>query len=131
MPSMQRGRQRISLAVLGVQRYNGRWVVPPVCSVVAIAGAFVLDLRKASFAERETVIRAYGVLGVLKVIVPEGVEVTNGDETVVEAPDTPGAWPLVRILSGGIAGFTSVEVDPMVPSRPGWRSLHLWVIRIS
>jgi hypothetical protein len=109
-------------------------VIPSTFNVVAIAGGVVLDLRKALFLSRETIVRAYGVLGVLRVIVPEGVEVTNGGDTVVRAPDTARTWPVVRISGGGVLGFTTVEVcstgrAATAGARRWRRSLHWWLIR--
>ncbi len=124
------GRQRISFALLGVRRYRGQWVVPPGLTLVAVAGAVVVDLRNASFAGPDAVIRAYGVLGVLRVIVPEGVGVAYHDEIVAGPADVAGIRPEVRIVGGGLAGLTVIEVDPMAPPWPRRRSLRPWVIRI-
>jgi hypothetical protein len=125
------GPKRVSGAILGIARHQDRWLVPPKLTTFAVLGGVVLDLRDASFAEEETVVRAYGVLGRLKVVVPEGVEVRLDDEVVAEGGD----GRRVRIVGGGgIGGFTSVEVareyTQQVPPPSRRRHLNWWVIRL-
>jgi len=122
--------RRVSAALFGVKRYNGPWQVPRELVVAAVAGGVVLDLREASFTGPTVTVRAFGVLGMLKVIVPPGVEVVNSDEKAVSAPGARGTGPLVRILGGGVLGLTLVEADAPAPSWSRRRSVHGWVIRI-
>lgn len=56
-------RFKLSLAILGGASRDGQWVVPPEYTAVATLGGIKLDMRDASFAEAETVIKAVAVMG--------------------------------------------------------------------
>jgi hypothetical protein len=109
------GRKRWSIAVMSGSNRRGRWVVPRRYNAFAFMGGVVIDLRDASFAERETVIRANTVMGGIEVIASEDVDVRvegfglmggYDDETSSQvAPPPPGA-PVVRIV--GIAFWAGV-----------------------
>jgi hypothetical protein len=66
----------------------------------------------------------------LKVLVPPGVEVVNGDEKGLSTPRARSTGPLVRILGGGVLGLTVIEANAPAPSWSRRRSVHGWVIRI-
>ncbi|WP_447004346.1 DUF1707 SHOCT-like domain-containing protein [Saccharothrix isguenensis] len=99
----------------GVER-KGEWVVPPTHTAVAIMGGVELDLTKARFAQGETTIHAYALMGGVEIIVPEDITVrVEGigfmgafeDVTHKGAPTIPGG-PVVRIM--GFAMMGAVEV---------------------
>lgn len=125
-----RAPRGISAALLGVRRHRGAWPVPRELVAAAVVGGVVLDLRDALFTEPVVTVRLYGLLGMLKVIVPPGVEVVSGDEKAVSAHEAEGNGPLVRIVGGGVLGFTLVEADASPPSRSRRRSVRMWMIRI-
>jgi hypothetical protein len=99
----------------GVDR-RGEWVVPPQHTAVAIMGGVRLDLTNARFAEGETTINAFALMGAVEIFVPEDVTVrVDGvgfmgafeDVTHKGAPTIPGG-PVVRIT--GFAMMGAVEV---------------------
>lgn len=99
----------------GVER-KGEWVVPPTHTAVAVMGGIQLDLTKARFAQAETTIHAYALMGGVEIIVPEDITVRiDGvgfmgafeDATHKGAPTIPGG-PVVRIT--GFAMMGAVEV---------------------
>ena len=99
----------------GVER-RGEWVVPPTHTAVSIMGGVELDLTRARFAQGETTINAYALMGAVEIIVPEDVTVhVSGigfmgafeDSTHKGAPTIPGG-PIVKIT--GLAMMGAVEV---------------------
>jgi hypothetical protein len=120
------GRKRWSIAIMSGSTRRGRWVVPRRYNAFAFWGGVVLDLRDASFAERETVIRANAVMGGVEIIAPEDMDVhVEGfglmggydDTTSGElAPPSPGA-PVVRVT--GIAFWAGVDVKRKPPKGSG------------
>ncbi|MFD0199520.1 MULTISPECIES: DUF1707 SHOCT-like domain-containing protein [Saccharothrix] len=99
----------------GVER-RGEWVVPTTHTAVAFMGGVELDLTRARFAEGETTINAYALMGAVEIIVPEDITVrVDGvgfmgafeDSTHKGAPTIPGG-PVVRIT--GFAMMGAVEV---------------------
>ncbi len=113
-------RFKLSLAILGGASRDGRWVVPPEYTAVATLGGIKLDMRDATFAEAETTIKAFAVMGGMEITVPEDAEVEVGAFGVMggvdhgaEGPGIPGA-PRIRIT--GIAVMGGIEVK-RAPSR--------------
>ncbi|MFT7836597.1 DUF1707 domain-containing protein [Saccharothrix sp. BKS2] len=99
----------------GIER-RGEWVVPATHNAVAVMGGVVIDLTKARFAQQETTINAYALMGGIEVIVPADVTVrVDGvgfmgafeDTTHKGDPTVPGG-PHVRIT--GFAMMGAVEV---------------------
>ncbi|GAA1278222.1 DUF1707 domain-containing protein [Saccharothrix xinjiangensis] len=99
----------------GVER-RGEWVVPATHNAAAIMGGVVIDLTRARFAQQETTINAYAIMGGIEVIVPPEVTVrVDGvglmgafeDTTHKGDPPIPGG-PSVRIT--GLALMGAVEV---------------------
>ena len=113
-------RFKLSLAILGGASRDGQWVVPPEYTAVATLGGIKLDMRDASFAEAETVIKAVAVMGGMEITVPEDAEVEVGAFGVMggvdhggEGPGAPGA---LRIRITGVAVMGGIEVK-RAPSR--------------
>jgi hypothetical protein len=105
-----------SFAFWSAVERRGEWVVPPSHTAVAIMGAVELDLTKARFAQGETTINAFALMGAVEIFVPEDVTVrVDGvgfmgafeDVTHKGAPTIPGG-PVVRIT--GFAMMGAVEV---------------------
>lgn len=99
----------------GVDR-RGEWVVPAQHTAVAIMGGVQLDLTNARFAEGETTINAFALMGGIEIFVPEDVTVqVSGigfmgafeDVTHKGAPTIPGG-PVVKVT--GFAMMGAVEV---------------------
>lgn len=138
------GSRRRSVALLGTVRRGERWVVPSRYTAVATLGTVELDLRDAVFAAPETVIKAYGALGWVRVTVPPGVEVRVEGRAVVgefgrsqadtgTLPGTPGqpvTGIVVRVEGAAVLGGVAVQVRaPRSPS-PQRRFRLRWWIRI-
>jgi len=83
-------RFKLSLAILGGASRDGRWVVPPEYTAVATLGGIKLDMRDATFAEAETTIKAFAVMGGMEITVPEDAEVEVGAFGVRAAWTTAG-----------------------------------------
>jgi hypothetical protein len=114
-------RFRMSLAILGGASRDGAWVVPPEYKAIATLGGIKLDMSDSTFAESETVIRAYAVLGGMEITVPADAEVDVGVVGIMggvdhgaEGPGTPGG-PRIRIV--GVAVMGGIEVKRGRPRR--------------
>ncbi len=102
----------------GFQR-KGNWMVPPRFNAVAFWGGGELDLREASFAEREVVINCVAIMGGIEITVPPGVEVDVRGIGVMGAfdqdhrygPPAPGA-PRVVVTGLAFWGGVAVKVKP-------------------
>jgi hypothetical protein len=115
-------RFRTSLAILGGASRNGAWVVPPEYKAVATLGGIDLDMSNSTFAEAETVIKVYAVLGGVEITVPQDAEVDVGVVGILggvdnggEGPGVPGG-PRIRIVGAAVMG--GIEVKRAKPKRP-------------
>jgi uncharacterized protein DUF1707 len=115
-------RFRTSLAILGGASRDGAWVVPPEYKAIATLGGIKLDMSDSTFAELETVIKAYAVLGGMEIIVPADAEVDVGAVGIMggvdhgaEGPGVPGG-PRIRIV--GVAVMGGIEVKRAAARRP-------------
>jgi hypothetical protein len=115
-------RFSMSLAILGGASRDGAWVVPPEYKAVATLGGIKLDMTDSTFAEAETIIKAYAVLGGMEITVPEDAEVDVGAIGIMggvdhggEGPGVPGG-PRIRIV--GVAVMGGIEVKRARPKRP-------------
>lgn len=116
-----------SVALLGTIKRGERWVVPARYTAAATLGTVELDLRDAVFASPETVIKAYGLLGTIRVVVPPGVEVRAHGVGVVgefgrglDAGTAAGAATsgvVVRIEGAAVAGAVVVDVRAAEPEK--------------
>jgi hypothetical protein len=116
-------RFRTSLAILGGASRNGAWVVPPEYKAVATLGGIDLDMSNSTFAEAETVIKVYAVLGGVEITVPDDAEVDVGVVGILggvdnggEGPGVPGG-PRIRIVGAAVMG--GIEVKRAKPKRSG------------
>ena len=118
-------RFRMSLAILGGASRDGAWVVPPEYKAIATLGGIKLDMSDSTFAEPETVIKAYAVMGGMEITVPEDAEVEVGAFGVMggvdhggEGPGAPGA-PRIRITGVAVMGGIEVKRAPARRSSQG------------
>src|SRR5947209_8804432 len=118
--------RRWSIAIMSGSNRRGRWVVPARYNAFSFWGGGVLDLREATFAERETVIRANAIMAGIDILVPEGVDLRvdgfglmggydDATSSSVEPPP-PGA-PIVRVT--GIAFWAGVTGRRKAAKAPG------------
>jgi Domain of unknown function (DUF1707)/Cell wall-active antibiotics response 4TMS YvqF len=95
--------------------HKGRWVLQPKSHALAVMGECVLDLREAEVAGSYSHIRAVAVMGAVRVIVPEGIDVDvngiaiMGAKTlrITSARPLPGS-PVIRVTALALMGEVSV-----------------------
>jgi len=98
---------------------KGRWVLQPTSQALAVMGECVLDLREAEVASSYSHIHAVAVMGSVRVIVPEGIDVDvdgiaiMGMKTlrVSSARPLPGS-PVIRVTAVAVMGEVSVVSKP-------------------
>jgi len=112
--------------VLSTTKRNGRWEVPARIDVTNMLGETTLDFTEAIVRSPEVELHVGVVLGELKIIVPEGIDVrietTNilaESKAKLKEPATPGA-PVYRIQGFAVLG----EVTVRPPSKSAQRKLR-------
>ncbi|GAA3087965.1 DUF1707 SHOCT-like domain-containing protein [Streptosporangium carneum] len=127
------------VAVMGDSKRRGKWRIDQGLGAVAVMGDVVLDLREAEVRTDVVDIVATSVMGDVKIIVPDGVDVEidgitiMGDKKVqvIEAP--PGMnVPVIRIKAYVVMGDLKVIGDsqakpikkPWAAWREQWRELR-------
>jgi hypothetical protein len=132
-PAEQQGRtRRWFVAVMGDSKRRGKWRIDKPLGAVAVMGDVVLDLRQAEVRSGVVDIVATAVMGDVKIIVPDGVDVDlegiaiMGDKKVqvIEAP--PGMnVPLIRVKAYAIMGDVKVigdsRAEPVKKAWAAWR----------
>jgi hypothetical protein len=107
---------RWSVAVMGENRLEGRWRAGEHVAAVAVMGEAVVDFSRAQLGDSDVVVTAVAVMGEVKVIVPEGVDVeltgfalmgTKRDRTAAAEP-LPGA-PRIRVRAFALMGEVTVR----------------------
>lgn len=108
-----------AVAVMSESTHKGAWVVPREFQALAVMGQVSIDLRSARFAERETTITAYAVMGEVEITVGDDVEVDvsgfgfmGSFQHGASGPGLPGA-PRVRITGFALMGEVSVKRKPL------------------
>ncbi len=134
-PPAQGGRARKwVVALLGDAKRTGTWRIDGGIGAVSVMGDVVLDLREAEVRGREVDIVATCVMGDIKIIVPDGVDVELSGVTilgdkkvqVVEAPRGQSA-PVVRVTAYVLMGDVKVIGDSRAkPIRRGWHAWSGW-----
>lgn len=119
-------------AVLGDCRREGAWRVGRATTVYSILGDVLLDLRQAVLDAEIIEMRAYTVMGDLKVIVPPGVEVrlrgfsVLGDQKHRDKSETGESGRTVPtrhtlVVNGtGVMGDVSVVTLDLGQREPKW-----------
>ena len=111
-----------SLAVMGECKRQGAWLVPASHTAFALMGGVTLDLRTATFAERDITISANAIMGEVKILVDAGTQVVVSGVPIMGefhqakdkvAPQLAADSPVVRIK--GIALMASVTVQRLPP----------------
>jgi hypothetical protein len=103
-----------SIALMSGFERAGNWVVPRYHTAVAIMGGGQLDLTQARFAEAETTINAFTIMGGIEIFVPDDITVRvqgfgfmGGFDHKASGDGPPGS-PVVTI--NGFALMGGVEV---------------------
>ena len=119
-----------SLAILGGCTRKGAWLVPPRHQAFALMGGVDIDLREATFAERETVIYANAVMAGVDItvdarthVIIEGVGIMGAFEQGRDkvAPELTADSPVVRVK--GVALMAGVTVTRKGPPRQKKRKM--------
>lgn len=132
-------KRRWFVGVLGDAKRRGTWRIDQELGAVAVMGDVVLDLREAEVRTDMVEIMAVSVMGDVKIIVPDGVNVDLdgmsilGDKRVdvQQAPQGVNA-PVVRVHGYAIMGDVKVIGDSRTRPiqrrwsawREHWRKLH-------
>ena len=115
----RRRRTRWVVAVMSGTKRKGRWRPGERCSAVAVMGGCKLDLRDAEIAGRRIEITAISVMGGVRIVVPEGIEVDVGGIAVMggkkvklaDVPPRPGT-PVIHVRVISVMGGVAVESRP-------------------
>jgi hypothetical protein len=115
-PRRERNIKRWLVAIMGSTKHTGRWRIGDSNAAVALMGECDIDLRGAEVDAAEVTINAYALMGEVKIIVPEGVDVDfSGFAFMGEKkaklstkPPLPGA-PLIRVNGYALMGTVKVE----------------------
>ncbi|MFE3859336.1 DUF1707 domain-containing protein [Streptomyces goshikiensis] len=118
------GTSSTAVAVMSGFQRKGQWTVPARFNAVAFWGGGDLDLREASFSQREVVITCIAVMGGIQITVPPGVEVDVRGIGVMGAfdqrgnpgPLQPGA-PRVVVTGFAMWGGVEIRVKPLKSDR--------------
>lgn len=121
----QPGGSSLSMSIMGGANRTGSWLCPREHISITIMGGNTIDLREASFEDKDITINAFTLMGGIDIIAPEGFRVicegvgimggfdasTSPDSTIPQS-SLPHDAPTLRI--GGIAlmGGVTVQTKP-------------------
>lgn len=102
---------------MGTVKRSGRWRLSSNSYAVAVMGTCMMDLRGAELESQEVTLTAYSVMGTVKLLVPEGVQVALDGISVMgkrefesSSPPFPGA-PVIRLTGLDLMGSTEVKTS--------------------
>jgi hypothetical protein len=110
-----------SVAVMGECVRRGAWLVPAHHTAFSLMGSVTLDLRGATFAERDITITANAIMAEVKVIVDAGTNVVVSGVPIMGefhqakdkvAPMLSPDSPVVRVKGVALMGSVSVQRQP-------------------
>jgi hypothetical protein len=110
-----------SIAVMGECVRRGAWLVPASHTAFSLMGSVTLDLRGATFAERDITIIANAIMAEVKVIVDAGTNVVVSGVPIMGefhqakdkvAPQLGPESPIVRVKGVALMGSVSVQRLP-------------------
>jgi hypothetical protein len=110
-----------SVAVMGECVRRGAWLVPASHTAFSLMGSVTLDLRGATFAERDITIIANAIMAEVKVIVDAGTHVVVSGVPIMGefhqakdkvAPQLNHDSPVVRVKGMALMGSVSVQRQP-------------------
>ncbi|MFG1710881.1 DUF1707 domain-containing protein [Nonomuraea sp. M3C6] len=139
-PAVREGRKRRwFVGIMGDSKRRGTWKIDQELGAVAVMGDVLLDLREAEVRTNTVDIMAVSVMGDVKIIVPDGVNVdldgvaVMGDKKVDVLEAAPGMnVPVVRVKAYAVMGDVKVIGDSRAQPlqrgfaawREHWRQLH-------
>ncbi|MFI6732939.1 DUF1707 domain-containing protein [Nonomuraea sp. NPDC050451] len=138
-PTPSGRKRRWFVGVMGDSKRRGTWRIDQELGAVAVMGDVLLDLREAEVRTDMVDIMAVSVMGDVKIIVPDGVNVdldgmaVMGDKRVDVLQAAPGMnVPVVRVRAYAVMGDVKVIGDSQAQPvqrgfaawREHWRRLH-------
>ncbi|GLW07689.1 hypothetical protein Misp01_28190 [Microtetraspora sp. NBRC 13810] len=131
-PRPQGAGRRWFVGVLGDSKRRGKWRVDRQLGAVAVMGDVVLDLREAEVRTGEVDIVATAVMGDVKIIVPDGVEVDlqgmaimGGKRVEVDPAPLGMNVPVIRVHAYAVMGDVKVighsRAEPLKRAWAAWR----------
>jgi hypothetical protein len=116
VPRYRRAAKRWLVAIMGSSKQAGRWRIDDENTALAIMGECKVDLRHAEVAASEITINALALMGEIKIIVPEGVDVDFTGFAIMgekkarlsDRAPLPGA-PVIRVRGYAVMGTVKVE----------------------
>ncbi|MFI7698848.1 DUF1707 domain-containing protein [Nonomuraea sp. NPDC049480] len=139
VPAREGRKRRWFVGIMGDSKRRGKWRIDQELGAVAVMGDVVLDLREAEVRMDVVDITAVSVMGDVKIIVPDGVNVDldgmaiMGDKKVDVLEAAPGMnVPVVRVHAYAVMGDVKVLGDSQAqPLKRGfavwrehWRQMH-------
>jgi len=119
-----------AVAILGGFSRKGDWTVPREFTAFCFMGGGEIDLRDASFAEREVTIRIFAFMGGCEIIVPEdatvrvtGVGIMGAFEHTGAGPGAPGG-PVITVNGVAFMGGVDVKRRPTMQDYRDERQLR-------
>lgn len=117
------GRKRFA-GILSSTKQRRRWHVPSEADAIAILGDCELDLRDATYDGGELRLTALAILGEVKIVVPEGMDVQvsgfsalgENKIRVADAEPLPG-MPTLHVQAYSVLGTVSVHSRPRGEAR--------------
>ncbi|MBF8189920.1 DUF1707 and DUF2154 domain-containing protein [Nonomuraea sp. K274] len=138
-PARERRKRRWFVGIMGDSKRRGTWRIDQELGAVAVMGDVLLDLRAAEVTTDLVDITAISVMGDVKIIVPDGVNVdidglaVMGEKKVDVLEPAPGTnVPVVRVHAYAVMGDVKVIGDSQAQPlqrgfaawREHWRRLH-------
>ncbi|TDE53521.1 DUF1707 and DUF2154 domain-containing protein [Nonomuraea mesophila] len=124
-------KRRWFVGIMGDSKRRGTWRIEQELGAVAVMGDVVLDLREAEVRTDSVDIMAVSVMGDVKIIVPDGVNVDlegvaiMGDKKVDVLEGASGAnVPVVRVHAYAVMGDVKVVGDSR--AKPLKRKFSAW-----
>jgi len=127
-PRGQPGRSWF-VAIMASTSRRGRWILRPSTHALAVMGECMLDLRQAEVESFHSHIMAVAVMGSVRILVPEGIDVDIDGVAIMGNKDLRGGQsqlvpgsPTLRVTCVAIMGEVRVQVvGPAVggASQPG------------
>lgn len=124
-PRGQPGRSWF-VAIMASTSRRGRWILRPSTHALAVMGECVVDLRQAEVESSHSHIMAVAVMGSVRILVPEGIDVDIGGVAIMGTKDLLGGQsqldpgsPTLRVTCVAIMGEVQVRVQPVRPAVDG------------
>lgn len=109
-----------TVAVMSENKRTTRWRADESTNAVAVMGSCKLDLRSAEMPAGELIINAFAVMGEVKVIVPEGVQVEleglaimGSKECKIPPEEMFPEAPIVRVRGYAVMGSVVVVSEEL------------------